>query len=81
MNINLTTFNRINVIDTCSIWNLISCNKLYKLALDIKCFFSLTKFVEYECIYKPRKNSSEPELFLQSKLRSEIDKGKFLSHS
>ena len=81
MSINYTTFNKINVIDTCAIWNLLSSNMLYSLSIEIKCFFSLTKFVEYECIHKSRKNPSEEEVLLQIKLRNEIKKGKFLCHS
>lgn len=81
MSIDLTRFNKINVIDTCSIWNIISSDKLYLLALEIRCFFSLTKFVEYECLYKPRKNPIAFEILLQKKLKDEIIKGKFESHS
>lgn len=80
MNIDLTVFNKVNIIDTCSIWNIISCTFFYSRALDHKCHFSITKFVEYECLFKARKNPSSAEQLVQERFRKEFNKGKFQSH-
>ena len=53
-----------NVIDTCSIWNLLSSSTLLSTTKQIRLSFCITNFVLYECIYKKRKfiDSSQKEL-------------------
>ncbi len=80
MNINLTQFNNINVIDTCAIWNIISCPLFFDRAIQNKCFFSMTQFVEYESLIKTRSNPTASELRIQNVLRTEIRKGSFKIH-
>jgi hypothetical protein len=53
-----------SVIDTCAIWHLISSRILFRAALDESCQFVISKYVEYECLSKPRKivNHKKDEL-------------------
>jgi hypothetical protein len=71
-------FHRMNMIDACSVWNLLSSKKLYRAALSSGCVFSCTSFVIYECLHK-RRSKSDTEL--QSRLRSERTEGFFKSYS
>jgi hypothetical protein len=75
--IDLTKFYRFNVIDTCSIWNILSSKLYYQTTLMAKCEFSCTKFVMYECLFKPRKSTSSAEIELQERLKKEQAKGYF----
>ncbi len=45
----------INVIDTCSIWNLISSELLFARSNKAGFHYSCTKYVKYECVDKPRR--------------------------
>lgn len=81
MKINITIFNRINVVDSCAVWNVLSSNLIYTKAIDCKCDFSFTKFVEYECLFKERRTKMESDIEIQNRLRREMKKGKFQSHS
>jgi len=71
-----STFYPYNVTDACSIWNILSSEKLYKAAIsvDTKCYFCCTHFVYYECLVKARKNETPEELELQQRLISEQKK-------
>ena len=80
MPVNPTKFHLYNVIDTCSIWNIVSSSQFYAASLHAKCEFICTGFVIYECLYKPRTNITETELKLQEILKKEINRGKFQSH-
>jgi predicted nucleic acid-binding protein len=77
MKIDITSFKLINVIDTCSIWNLLSSDKLYMLSKEKGCYFCFTKFVEYECLFKRRKSAKETEIILVEKLKTEISRKNF----
>jgi len=63
----ITTYHKLNVIDTCSIWNIISCPRIYSATIDALCYFSFTEYVHYECLFKKRSNSTPKEL--QNKLK------------
>lgn len=78
--IDLTGFYRYNVIDTCSIWNILSSKMLYQTTLSVKLSFSCTKFVNYECLYKPRKSISPQEIELRKRFESEKANGKFVEY-
>ena len=81
--LNPANFYPYNVVDACSIWNLLSSKTLYHSAISTssKCFFCCTKFVYYECLIRPRTNESEPERKLRSRLVNEINKGEqFTDH-
>lgn len=72
MTIDITSFNKINIVDSCAIWNILSCNLLYTRTLSNKCYFSVTKFVEYECLTKVRSSPSDKDIQIQYRLRKEI---------
>jgi hypothetical protein len=80
MQVDPTHFNPLNVVDTCSVWNILSSKLLYARAVVSKCFFSCTEFVRYECLSKKRKNVSSEDQELQSRLRTEIINGQFRSY-
>lgn len=82
--LNPATFHTCNVTDSCSIWNILSSNTLYRSALAAtpKCHFCCTEFVYYECLIRPRKTETEPEKELREKLVRERQKGEqFASYS
>lgn len=66
-----------NVMDTCSVWNLLSSKKLYFTAKEANCHFCMTDFVQYECLIKKRNAPSQAELELMGILRSEQLRGRF----
>lgn len=78
MNSNITRFWLNNVIDTCSIWNILSSELLYRSSLVAGCCFALTNYVEYECLYKKRKSRNNHSLVL--KLQRELSQRKFMSY-
>jgi hypothetical protein len=75
------TFYRMNMIDACSVWNLLSSTKLYRAALSNGCVFSCTSFVIYECLHRRRLKTNECDTELQRRLRSERTNGFFKSYS
>ena len=77
MNIDITEFNKINVIDTCAIDNMLSSATLYQATRSSNCSFCYTKFVEYEMLYKSRKNLDEKAKELQNKLIDETKAKRF----
>jgi predicted nucleic acid-binding protein len=81
MNIDITEFKKINVIDTCAIDNLLSSATLYRAARSSNCSFCYTKFVEYEMLYKSRKNLNEKSKKLQQKLKDETNAKRFECHN
>jgi hypothetical protein len=46
-------------------------------AVAAGCVFSCTRFVEYECLSKPRKNHNNKDIELQNALRKEQSNGHF----
>ncbi len=80
MNIDITEFNLCNVVDTCSVWNILASSKIYSASVEAQCYFSFTKYVEYECLVKPRKSVSNQHLDLCKKLKSEIINKKIVSY-
>lgn len=77
MKIDVTEFHLYNIIDSCSVWNILSSSRLYSACNDAKCSFCFTAFVEYECLLKPRKLITEIDLKLRELLRKERARGKF----
>ena len=77
MAVDITQFRLNNIIDTCSIWNLLSSKVLYRATGLAGCSFCCTKFVIYECLNKPRKSSSPEEDELIERLKIEKNKGMF----
>lgn len=77
MAIDLKTFFKLNVADTCAIWNVLSSLKLYGTSRSAECSYCCTKFVEYECLNKPRSKTSIAEEKLMKRLTGERHKGQF----
>lgn len=75
--LNPAHFHPYNVVDACSIWNILSSKTLYHSAISASsmCFFCCTKFVYYECLIRPRTNESAPEKKLRRRLVNERKKG------
>jgi len=62
-------FHRVNVADTCAVWNILSSLLLYNVARDAGCQFCITDFVRYECLTKPRTSVSAADQELMERLR------------
>lgn len=71
LQINPIKYHKYNVVDTCSVWNILSSNTLYSAAKFNNCSFCCTKYVNYECLIRQRSNESEIEKELQKKLIDE----------
>lgn len=77
MAIDCSQFQRVNVIDTCAIWNVLSSRRLTNAAKAAKCHFSATSFVYYEALHKLRKAPTKEDGELQDRLRRERASGFF----
>ena len=73
-------FYKMNVVDSCAVWNIISSIRLRTVAYQVGCYFSCTNFVRYECLHKPRKVYKAEDVELQNILKREIKDGKFASY-
>jgi len=72
MVIDITKFNKLNVIDTCSIWNMLSSSILYDAVKRRECNFTCTQFVIYECLYKKRNQTYDHDKELMKRLKDEL---------
>lgn len=69
-----SNFEKLNVADACSIWNVLASRILHGAARSAQISFCITAFVRYECLHKPSRAWPErPEL--QNRLRREIQSG------
>ena len=80
MEVNLTSFFKNNVTDTCAVWNILSSLQLFQTSIIAGCSFCCTKFVIYECLHKPRIEYCELDEELKNRLKQAIDKGYFNSY-
>lgn len=81
MNIDITVCNKVNMIDSCSLWNVLSSLVVYSVVIENKFTFAITGFVEYECLYKPRTTINKKDTELQLKLKNEIKNGNVTCHN
>ncbi len=81
MAIDPSQFHLFNVADTCSLWNILSSQRLYRAAGRARCSFCCTVFVLYECLHKKRKRISPEDEELKSRLQSEYDSQKIIACS
>lgn len=81
MRIDIRSFKQLNIIDTCSVWNLLSSDKLYNMATIVGCYFSCTRYVIYECLYKSRTVHKETDDKLRNKFSKQVDKFSSPSYS
>lgn len=80
MAIDPSDFKKFNVADTCSIWNILSSQRLYVTAQLAKCYFCCTNFVYYECLHKPRKEYKPEDIELKNRLIQAIQDNKFKTY-
>ncbi len=73
-------FKKINVLDTCSVWNVLSSRQLYSVAICNSFNFCCTFFVHYECLYKSRSTKPSEDAELCNRLVREIQLGKITIH-
>lgn len=69
------------VIDTCAVWNILSSHILFRACVAAGFEFTVTSFVLYECLHKPRKHPSAEDVELMERLRTARDKQHFKSIS
>lgn len=81
MNIDITKINKFSVIDTCSIQNILSSNTLHTAIINSGFSFCVTKFVEYEMLYKQSSTQSNEEDTIKNIYRQEVSKGKYECHN
>ncbi|MFZ4929152.1 hypothetical protein [Chryseobacterium sp. Mn2064] len=79
MNSDITQLKFHNVIDSCSVWNILLSPTIYQASMTAGCFFIMTEYVAYECLYKKRTSGFNLEYI--NKLEREISKQKFTTHS
>jgi hypothetical protein len=65
-------FHKANVIDTCAVWNLLASALLTRSAQSHGCVFSITDFVHYECLIKPRRSEDARSGELRSRLAERL---------
>ncbi|MCH8252008.1 MAG: hypothetical protein IID36_06110 [Planctomycetes bacterium] len=77
MAIDPSRFHAHSVADTCAVWNILSARALYAASRAANCTFCVTRFVQYECLYKGRTQITKAENELQRRLRREQQNGSF----
>lgn len=80
ISVNIKEFYRYNIIDSCSISNLLSSRKFYMAAINSGCEFHCTSFIIYECLYKNPKTERATLLEFRGRLNEAISKGNFKKH-
>jgi predicted nucleic acid-binding protein len=77
MNVDVSSFHRLNVSDTCAVWNVLSSLTLYRHTLLADVHFVCPPFVVYECLFKPREATSRSSSELRARLERARGEGKF----
>lgn len=65
------------VTDTCSVWNLLSSQKLFRSACNANLHFCITPMVLYECLHKPRQTVTPEAAELINRLKTARANGSF----
>lgn len=65
------------ITDTCSVWNVLSADKLFRAANTARVIFFVTPMVLYECLNKPRKTTTPAKTELIRRLIASRAQGKF----
>lgn len=81
MTIDITKCNRVNIADSCAVWNLLSSLLLFSRLDNNNFYFSITKYVEYECLYKQSSISSSSYSEIQKRLIRHKGNNKFSSYT
>lgn len=77
MNRNVAEIGKWAIVDACAVWNLLSSAVLFRACVTHKFGFSITEFVLYECLHKPRKGPSDADLELMRRLRDARQREQF----
>lgn len=78
--INVSEFEKLNVADTCAIWNILSSSVLCSSAELIGVKLCSTTFVRYECFHKRGTRLWPERDKLQRRLHSKVGAGKITFH-
>lgn len=70
------SFSKLVAVDTCSIWNILSAKKLSIAAFSSGVHFIITPMVNYECLYKQRKQPTDGQNELKERLTAALSKNK-----
>jgi hypothetical protein len=79
--IDVSRFEKLNVADTCSLWNLLASPLLYSTAESAGVRLCSTTFVRYECLHKPSRRAWPERDELQKRLRAKVTAGKVDFHA
>ena len=77
MNSDITKLSLFNVIDSCSVWNILSSPIIYLASIQAGCYYALTNYVGYECLYKKRKEKHDGTII--TKLQKGIEAKRFMN--
>ena len=81
MKVDPSQFHPVSITDTCSVWKVLSSERLYNAAIGAKCVFACTGCVVYECLHKRRKAVTPEDTDLQGRLKREQQAGRFRTFS
>lgn len=65
------------VADTCSVWNMLSSNKLSQASIQARLHFCITPAVLYECLHKPRASITTQKQEMMNRLTRARLAGRF----
>ena len=80
MKINITTCHKVNVADSCALWNILSSQIFYAVLADQRFEFSCTDFVIYECLHRARSVVTAHDEQIKRRLKKLIDGKKITAH-
>lgn len=80
MTVDPSRFQLGNIADTCSVWNVLSSQRLYSTAHQAGATFACTGYVIYECLFKPRRSKKASDEELRSRLLAARRAGDFGSY-
>lgn len=75
MNSDITQLEPYNVIDSCSVWNILLSPTIYQASIAAGCYYSVTNYVKYECLVKRRDTQRDTNAI--NTLQREISKNRF----
>lgn len=81
MALDVQNFYKYVVVDTCAVWNILSSRMLHQAGISAGCYFSITAFVLYECLHKPRSSKRPSEIKLQERLKTARQAGQFKEYA
>lgn len=79
--LDVTRLRTLMVADTCAVWNILSSTAIHSQSIAVGCFYSVTDFVLYECLVKPRRSYDAAAEELRQRLRRAREKKQFQNYS